>query len=155
MRKHLLLAHVRPVPYENEHQKPLEEKTKELHTNVRHITQLGMSWFAFLVTTNYLAMTWLKPNPPVIIWTIAIAFMIQNALGIVGIGMVHKTAASQSTLAHQYERELLRKCDVQDEKDLPYQIIDLYKWIARFLMIVLGVLSVAWIFIGGVLQVSQ
>ncbi|MBC8029569.1 MAG: hypothetical protein H7Z16_05605 [Pyrinomonadaceae bacterium] len=40
-----------------------QDRIKELHVNIRHITHLGMSWFAFFVTTNYLTMGWLAREP--------------------------------------------------------------------------------------------
>jgi hypothetical protein len=82
----------------------LENKVKELHSNVRHITQLGMTWFAFFVTTNYLTIGWFAKFPSsvgsastscdsedislFIIGTVAFVFILQNVLGIVGIGEV-------------------------------------------------------------------
>lgn len=71
---------------------------------MRHITQLGMTWFAFFVTTNYLTIGWFAKFPSsvgsastssdsedislFIIGTVAFVFILQNVLGIVGIGEV-------------------------------------------------------------------
>jgi hypothetical protein len=71
-------------------------KVKELHSNVRHITQLAMTWFAFLVTTNYLTIGWLAKGSsdgskivvPDIVPTIARVFIVQNGLGMFGLAWV-------------------------------------------------------------------
>jgi hypothetical protein len=98
-------------------------KVKELHSNVRHITQLAMNWFAFLVTTNYLTMGWLAKMPtsatpiaepsinssinlnidPHIIQTVASVFIVQNLLGIFGLICVLMAAAAMRTHVNTLE----------------------------------------------------
>jgi hypothetical protein len=62
----------------------LENKVKEIHNNIRHITQLAVSWFVFFVTINYATMGWLAvgstPIKPGIIGVIAGAFIVQNII---------------------------------------------------------------------------
>jgi hypothetical protein len=143
----------------------LENKVKELHTNVRHITQLGMTWFAFFVTVNYVTMGWLAKGPssgsesinPLIIYTVAVVFILQNGLGIVGLCKVRKTAKAGATQVKTYENWLLNACESYSDKphnDCDITVLErssiptkLYAGITLFLMIVLASLIVAWVFI--------
>jgi hypothetical protein len=76
----------------------LENKFKELHSNVRHITQLAMNWFAFFVTVNYVTMGWLAKAPDNsnpnsrIVPIVAGVFIVQNVLGVFGLAGVLLTA---------------------------------------------------------------
>ncbi|HEX8688446.1 MAG TPA: hypothetical protein VF654_18175 [Pyrinomonadaceae bacterium] len=55
---------------------------------------MAMSWFAFFVTTNYIAMSWLakgtdkEPAEPIIVLTMAGVFIIQNSFGVAGLAWV-------------------------------------------------------------------
>jgi hypothetical protein len=144
----------------------LENKVKELHTNVRHITQLAMTWFAFFVTTNYLSLGWFAKDVgnvngianPVMVYAVAFAFMLQNGLGIVGIWMVKKSARGMAAQVRTYENWLLINKDLLEEisendvtKKLQIDILEcpsipitLYKPILCFLQVVLLSLIVAW-----------
>ena len=132
---------------DEEQQKHLENKVKELHNNVRHITQLGMTWFAFFVTVNYVTMSWLPKDPSrEIIWIIAGVFILQNCLGIFGICMVNKTAAAKAAQVSIYENWLLKVADAPPEGLARASIpVSLYKYIAWFLMTVLFFLMLAWV----------
>jgi hypothetical protein len=131
----------------------LQNKVKELHTNVRHITQLGMTWFAFFVTLNYLTMGWLAKTPgsgsestnPRIIGILAAVFIVQNGLGIVGIYIVKRAAKAGAAQVSAYENALL-KADESNIEVLKYASIpaNLYAYIAGFLMAVLFLLMPAW-----------
>ena len=144
----------------------LENKVKELHTNVRHITQLAMTWFAFFVTTNYLSLGWFAKDVgsangianPVMVYTVALAFMLQNGLGIVGIWMVKKSAKGMAAQVRTYENWLLINKDLLKEisengvtkksqiaiLECPSIPITLYKPILCFLQVVSFSLIVAW-----------
>ena len=133
----------------------LKDKVKELHDNVRHITQLGMAWFAFFVTINYLTMGWLAKAPasgresinPYIILIVAGVFILQNVLGIAGICKVNKQAKALAEKVKTYENLLLDADNKVNMEDLKATIIPdcLYKSIARSLMIVLSLLIPAWL----------
>jgi len=141
----------------------LENKVKELHSNIRHITQLGMTWFAFFVTTNYVTLGWFAQVPseegkkinPLIIGMVSFVFIVQNALGIFGIYKVKNTAKAKATQVSIYESWLLiiyknwlkstnteSHVKVLERPSIPGK---LYECIALTLMIVLGSLIVAWI----------
>jgi hypothetical protein len=87
----------------------LKNKHKELHSNVRHITQLAMSWFAFFVTVNYVAMSWLSTGAskagvnPIIVQKIAWVFIIQNGLGVFGLTWVLVTAKALKRQVGEFE----------------------------------------------------
>ena len=123
-----------------------DNRVKELHTNVRHITQLAMNWFAFFVTVNYLTMGWLAKSPssggeninPNIIKLLASVFIVQNLLGIFGLTWVLRAAATMKGEVSKYENP-------QKEKRINESIpINLYVGIGVFLMFVLGSLILAW-----------
>lgn len=144
----------------------LENKVKELHTNVRHITQLAMTWFAFFVTTNYLTLGWFAKDVgsangianPFMVYTVASAFILQNVLGIVGIWMVKKSAKGMAAQVRTYENWLLINKDLLKEGsendvtkksqiailECPSIPITLYKPILCFLQVVSLSLIVAW-----------
>jgi hypothetical protein len=130
----------------------LENKVKELHANVRHITQLGMSWFAFFVTINYFTIGWLAKGPisekpsPDIIWIVALVFIVQNGLGIIGICMVGKETKAKAKLVETYENLLLKAYNTSNKKVFERASIPakLYINIAWFLMAVLFSLILAW-----------
>ncbi|MCU1265018.1 MAG: hypothetical protein JWM21_1336 [Acidobacteria bacterium] len=146
-----------------------EEKTnklKERHNNIRHITQLGMSWFAFFVTVNYLTMGWLAKAPrdqadPFIIGTVAVVFIVQNFLGIFGLAWV-----LIATMAIKIQIDNLEHASTPDSKSevIPAMTFRnflqiscrskkaeaesipaaLYTRIGRFLVVVLISLTLAW-----------
>jgi hypothetical protein len=140
----------------------LENKVKELHGNVRHITQLGMTWFAFFVTINYLTIGWLAKGLSsgsesinlLIICTVAGVFILQNGLGVVGIWKVRNTSKAGAAQVSTYENWLLSTyenwlrgtnseshIEVLKRASIP---ANLYTCIALSLMIVLASLIVAW-----------
>jgi hypothetical protein len=148
----------------NEQRKLLETKLKELHNNIRHITQLGMSWFAFFVTVNYLTMGWLAkatdhPSDPLIIRIVAIVFITQDFLGIFGLAWVLMAA-----MAMKIQIDGLENPSEEESKPIPamafknyfkiscsfkkskYESVPaaLYTGIGVFLMWVLFSLTVAW-----------
>lgn len=144
----------------------LENKVKELHNNIRHITQLAMTWFAFFVTTNYVTLGWFAKVPsstegekvnPLMIYIVAGVFIIQNCLGILGIELVRKTSKAKTLQASIYENWLLStykkhidpKINAQHITALecPGIPIILYDRILIFLEIVVVSLVFAWAFI--------
>ena len=143
----------------------LENKVKELHSNVRHITQLGMTWFAFFVTINYLTIGWLAKGPssgsesihPLIIGTVAAVFILQNILGIIGILKVRDMAKAGAAQVSVYENWLLSVYEtwLREKDNMPHIKVlkcrsvpaSLYSCIARSLVMVLGTLILAWVII--------
>jgi hypothetical protein len=129
-------------------------KIKELHNNVRHITQLGMNWFAFFVTVNYLTMGWLAKPPSSgvesinshIIRVLAGVFIVQNLLGIVGLIWVLRAAIAMKGEVNRLEKPPSEEnADQQKEKPKCESIpASLYVGIGVFLMLVLGSLAWAW-----------
>jgi len=132
----------------------IANKIKELHSNIRHVTQLAMSWFAFFVTVNYLTMGWLakRPSSPDesvtsgIISVLAVVFIVQNLFGMVGLRLVLKAAAAMKNEVNRLEnlsfdkKDDLQKCKLKNES-IP---TDLYNGIGISLIIVLGLLAGAW-----------
>ncbi len=145
-------------PLDEEQGKCLENKLKELHNNVRHITQLGMNWFAFFVTINYLTMGWLAKgsgnesiNSRFPVWIIASVFIVQNLLGIVGLIWVLIAANAMKSEVNRLENEKLlsnENNDSQKEKSNCESIpASLYIGIGVTLMLVLISLIAAWVII--------
>lgn len=131
-------------------EKYLEKKVEELHSNVRHITQLGMNWYAFFMTLNYVTLGWLASsgsiNRPLIV-LVAGLFFIQNGLGILGIHRVLKEAEVLTNQVSTYESLLLEARNrstctwIVGRKIIP---IELYKSIAWSLIAVMLLLMAAW-----------
>jgi hypothetical protein len=136
----------------------LENKIKELHNNIRHVTQLAMNWFAFLVTINYFTIGWLAKGsggdrPEMnIIWTVAYVFILQNGLGILGLTMVAWTSYQRAKRIKNYEELIINLTNAPKETKevlmLPNTPTKLYNYIAAALIIVLISLIWAWINIG-------
>jgi hypothetical protein len=146
-------------------------KVKELHLNVRHITQLGMNWFAFFVTVNYLTMGWLAKGPDgqkvnlSLIWIVAIVFIVQNLVGIFGLAWVLIAAMAMKRQVDTFEKSAKNDSQKSIPKELYKHLrhprsslhnsekesipAQLYTWIGVFLMLVLISLIVAWTYIGG------
>jgi hypothetical protein len=129
-------------------------KIKELQNNVRHITQLGMNWFAFFVTVNYLTMGWLAKPPSSggesidrrIIWRLAGVFIVQNVLGIVGLIWVLVAATAMKGEVSRLEKlPSNENNDSLKEKPKCESIpAALYIGIGISLMVVLALLIWAW-----------
>ncbi len=152
----------------------LTNKVKELHSNVRHITQLAMSWFAFFVTVNYVAMSWLSKGTskegvdPIIIRTIAFVFIVQNVFGVFGLAWVLVAANALKKQISKFEN-LASNAGDDSQEETKYENIlvrffkrlksfrlsgkwksesipnHLYIGIGTFLMLVLISLIWAWI----------
>ena len=143
----------------------LKDKVKELHDNVRHITQLGMAWFAFFVTINYLTMGWLAKAPASgresinshMILIVATVFILQNILGIAGICKVNKEAKALAERVKTFENLLLNADNEVNMEDLKATVIPdcLYKSIARSLVMVLSLLIPAWLVVAVLLFFSS
>jgi len=147
----------------------LENKVKEVHNNIRHITQLTMTWFAFFVTTNFLSLGWFAKVPssksekfnsqinPRMICIVAGVFIIQNFLGIIGVVMVRKTVIAKTLQASIYENWLLSTYksyfDQENNKpqmnalEYPGVPITLYDRILILLGVVVIFLVVAWMLV--------
>jgi len=135
-----------------EQQDYLESKIKELQTNVRHITQLAMGWFAFFVTINYASMGWLAAKAPGggsidsrMIWIIAVVFIVQNILGIFAICGVEKATRVKSKQVHMYEKLIFdegKPPRILKAESIP---IKLYTTVERCLSVVLLSLALAWV----------
>ena len=140
----------------------LTNKVKELHSNIRHITQLAMSWFAFFVTVNYVSMSWLSKGPgkegvdPTIVKTIAFVFIVQNFFGVFGLAWVLVAAGALKRQVSQFENPafvagddsfLKRLKSFCTEKKRKRESIPnhLYLGIGAFLIMVLITLILAWI----------
>jgi hypothetical protein len=125
-------------------------QVKELQTNVRHITQLGMSWFAFFVTVNYLTMGWIakgSANKSIdgisngdinssLLSTVAFVFVVQDILGIVGLSCVLISAMKMKKAI----------ISLQNGKDKSQYVFPdrLYVVIGSCLILVLLSLILAW-----------
>lgn len=135
---------------------PLENgKLKELHNNIRHITQLGMSWFAFFATSNYLTMGWLaRPSGASnenitqitqdFIWIVPRVFVLQNILGIAGLCWVLKTVRSMKNQVNILDPK--RNEEAPTCESIPHS---LYNGIGIFLIAVLISFTWAWFHIMG------
>lgn len=136
----------------DEREKHLENKVKELHSNVRHVTQLAMNWFAFFVTLNYLTIGWLAKDAdtknvnPLIIRLVATLFIVQNCLGIFGIHWVKKTAKTGAAQITSYENLLLKTDGTSRDELLKCKSTpaNLYLALAWSLMVILSLLMLAW-----------
>lgn len=141
--------------FTQEHRDYLKDKIKELHDNVRHITQLGMAWFAFFVTINYLTIGWLAKAPAsgresvnsYVVLIVACIFILQNVLGVVGICMVNRAAKALAEQVKTFENLLLNSDNEVNVEDLKATTIpnDLYNAIANSLVTVLSLLIPAWL----------
>jgi hypothetical protein len=127
----------------------LENKVKEMHSNVRHITQLAMNWFVFFVTINYATMGWLAGGTVSlnrgIISLIASVFIIQNFLGIVSLNETEAVLTKMTNQVVWYEKLLINKghglCIEIKAKSIP---IELYTNLKKYTSWVLISLIVAW-----------
>ncbi|HEX8072188.1 MAG TPA: hypothetical protein VF546_19735 [Pyrinomonadaceae bacterium] len=140
----------------------LTNKVKELHSNIRHITQLAMSWFAFFVTVNYVSMSWLSKGPgkegvdPTIVKTIAFVFIVQNFFGAFGLTWVLMAAGALKRQVSGFENPAFGASDDSFLKRVK-SFWTLKKWrsesvpnhlylgIGAFLITVLITLIWAWI----------
>lgn len=143
-----------PDSITNKRPEAIANKIKELHSNVRHITQLAMNWFAFFVTVNYLTMGWLAKRPssaaesidPNIIKVLALVFIVQNLLVTVGLFWVLIAAATMKRQVDEVESPRPDE-NVGTQKGTPksYSILlGLYRGIGASLMFVLLSLAGAW-----------
>ena len=97
-------------------QLPLENKIKEMHNNIRQGAVLAMNWYVFFVTINYASMGWLatvdKTSPPKgIIVVIALAFIVQNVLGVFALRKTEKEVKKMGNQVICYENQLIYKGD--------------------------------------------
>ncbi len=134
-----------------------ENKIKELHSNIRHITQLAMNWFAFFVTVNYVTMGWLAKGPgdgganPHVVSIVARVFIVQNVLGAFGLAAVLVSAFFMKRQINRLENLATREANAAD-KDAPQKTETkdgstptvLYNIIGAFLIVVLISLIYAW-----------
>ncbi len=130
-------------PNEEQQQSRFENKIKEIHNNIRHITQLAMSWFVFFVTINYASMGWLASEKATlnraIIWTIAGAFIVQNFLGIVALRKTETAIMKMSKQVVIYENLTVDKLEA---KSIPTK---LYMDLRKSMRWVLLSLVAAWV----------
>ncbi len=132
--------HTNMNPNEKQRQSRLENKIKEIHNNIRHITQLAMSWFVFFVTINYASMGWLATSlNRAIIGTIAGAFIVQNFLGIVALCKTETAIMKMSRQAVIYENFIVDKLEA---KSIP---TELYTDLRKYMQLVLLSIVAAWV----------
>jgi hypothetical protein len=132
-------------------QSDLENKVKEINNNIRHITQLAMSWFVFFVTINYASMGWLATSSVnfnrTIIVTIAGVFIVQNILGMVSLRETEKAIKKMSDQIECYEKlsidEDSKWCHgILESQNVP---IELCKNLRKYMSWVLFSLIAAWV----------
>ncbi len=131
----------------------IANKVKELHNNVRHLTQLTMAWYAFFVTINYASMGWLAKTPGSqdinrnLIMLIAGVFITQNILGIVVILMTGRAVKTKSEQISIYEnlpfdKEKEEHRNIVGSGSTP---IDLYGWVKWLMIVALVLIVLAWL----------
>jgi hypothetical protein len=152
----------------------VENKVKELQNNVRHTTQLAMNWFTFFVTINYASIGWLAAKVSgdraiadrYLIFLIAVAFIVQNIVGILLINKVEKEMKKRSDELNKYEQSISDGVEKlkEVEKLKKYELLssneanglgliipavksipaDLYKCVKLGMIVVLVSLVLAW-----------
>ena len=130
----------------------LENKLKELHNNVRHVTQLAMNWFAFFVTVNYLTMGWLAKGGSdsvdrVIIQIVAGVFIVQNIFGILGLKCALIALKEMKMQVSTLENSSSSENDESQKSKHESIPFTLYWWIGAGLILVLTSLICAWAYI--------
>jgi hypothetical protein len=133
----------------------LENKIKEMHSNIRHITQLAMNWFVFFVTINYATMGWLAAGTvnlnPFLMLPIAVVFIIQNWLGIVSLNVTECVITEMGNKVDRFEQSLIKEgqdlCIKCEAKSIP---IELYANLKKSMLWVLRSLVCAWVFYVGI-----
>jgi hypothetical protein len=133
----------------------LENKVKEVHNNIRHITQLAMNWFIFFVTVNYATMGWLAAGSDIsnkgTVAVIALAFIAQNGVGIYALYMTGKVVMEMNNGVECYETFPIsnnKLCiKIQIVKSVPIELLMILK---RCMTFVLVVLILAWIIYAGI-----
>ncbi len=131
-------------------QTPLENKIKEMHNNIRQGALLAMNWYVFFVTINYASMGWLATvdnasSTKYIVVLIALAFIVQNILGIFALRKTEKEVKKMGNQVACYENQLIYKggklCIEIEAKSIP---IELYNFLMKCMSLVLGSLITAW-----------
>jgi hypothetical protein len=138
----------------NKQSELIVNKVKELHTNVRHITQLGMNWFAFFVTVNYVTMSWLAKGPSnetqidsAIVWRIAFVFIVQNFLGILGLTWVLVAARAMKVQVSKFENSNSYADNEPQAEGLKSESIPIALYIAIGVFLILVLISLIWAWI--------
>ncbi|MEJ7862394.1 MAG: hypothetical protein WKF90_12255 [Pyrinomonadaceae bacterium] len=125
-------------------QSRIENKVKEMHNNIRHISLLAVNWYVFFVTINYASMGWLAVGnasfPKCIIVVIALAFIVQNILGIFALSKTEKVVKKMSNQVACYENQPINKGKIE-AKSIP---TELYKCLQICMSLVLISLILAW-----------
>jgi len=73
----------------------VDDQCKEINLHVRHVAQLLVTWFAFFVTGNLIALGWFITAistrvriPTPVLWTVVSCFLVVNILGICALHVI-------------------------------------------------------------------